>query len=95
MTNSLRVRLLWWLLVPLAMYVFVTGKTQYDNARQTADLVQDNQLISSARMIAGEVEWVDGFLRVVHTMSVVRTSLQSLPVQLCCGFVCDFVCDFV
>ncbi|MDI7065239.1 sensor histidine kinase N-terminal domain-containing protein, partial [Klebsiella pneumoniae] len=35
-----------------------------DNARRTADLVQDNQLISSARMIAGEVEWVDGFLRV-------------------------------
>jgi two-component system sensor histidine kinase TctE len=64
MTNSLRVRLLWWLLVPLALYVFVTGKAAYDNARQTADLVQDNQLISSARMIAGEVEWVDGFLRV-------------------------------
>ncbi|WOD16809.1 sensor histidine kinase [Paraburkholderia kirstenboschensis] len=64
MTNSLRVRLLWWLLVPLALYVFVTGKAEYDNARRTADLVQDNQLISSARMIAGEVEWVDGFLRV-------------------------------
>jgi two-component system sensor histidine kinase TctE len=26
--------------------------------------VQDNQLISSARMIAGEVEWADGYLRV-------------------------------
>ena len=64
MTNSLRMRLLWWLLVPLALYVFVTGKAEYDNARRTADLVQDNQLISSARMIAGEVEWVDGFLRV-------------------------------
>jgi two-component system, OmpR family, sensor histidine kinase TctE len=63
MTNSLRVRLLWWLLVPLVLYVFVTGKAEYDNARRTADLVQDNQLISSARMIAGEVEWVDGFLR--------------------------------
>src|ERR1700761_6551646 len=64
MTNSLRMRLLWWLLVPLALYVFVTGKAEYDNARRTADLVQDNQLISSARMIAGEVEWGDGFLRV-------------------------------
>ncbi|KAA1010709.1 sensor histidine kinase [Paraburkholderia panacisoli] len=64
MTNSLRMRLLWWLLVPLALYVFVTGKAEYDNVRRTADLVQDNQLISSARMIAGEVEWVDGFLRV-------------------------------
>ncbi|CAG4886191.1 sensor histidine kinase [Paraburkholderia saeva] len=64
MTNSLRMRLLWWLLVPLALYVFVTGKSEFDNARHTADLVQDNQLVSSARMIAGEVEWVDGFLRV-------------------------------
>ena len=64
MTNSLRMRLLWWLLVPLALYVFVTGKAEYDNVRRTADLVQDNQLISSARMIAGEVEWVDGYLRV-------------------------------
>jgi two-component system, OmpR family, sensor histidine kinase TctE len=64
MTNSLRMRLLWWLLVPLALYVFVTGKAEFDNARHTADLVQDNKLLSSARMIAGEVEWVDGFLRV-------------------------------
>ncbi|MCC8402756.1 sensor histidine kinase [Paraburkholderia sp. MMS20-SJTN17] len=64
MSNSLRIRLLWWLLVPLALYVFVTGKTEYDNARRTADLVQDNQLVASARMIAGEVEWRDGFLNV-------------------------------
>ena len=57
-------RLLWWLLVPLALYVFVTGKAEFDNARHTADLVQDNKLVSSARMIAGEVEWVDGSLTV-------------------------------
>jgi two-component system sensor histidine kinase TctE len=35
MTGSLRIRLLWWLLVPLAIYVFVTGKAEYDNARRT------------------------------------------------------------
>ncbi|MBN3755015.1 sensor histidine kinase [Paraburkholderia sp. Tr-20389] len=64
MTGSLRIRLLWWLLVPLAIYVFVTGKAEYDNARRTADLVQDNTLLASARMIAGEVEWADGTLRV-------------------------------
>ncbi len=62
--NSLRVRLLWWLLVPLAIYVFVTGKAAYDNARHTADIVQENTLLASARMIAGEVEWSDGRLRV-------------------------------
>ncbi|VXC92558.1 Histidine kinase [Burkholderia sp. 8Y] len=64
MTNSLRIRLLWWLLVPLAIYVFVTGKAAYDNARRTADLVQENTLLASARMIAGEVEWSDGRLLV-------------------------------
>ncbi|WP_244817729.1 sensor histidine kinase [Caballeronia sp. Lep1P3] len=64
MTNSLRIRLLWWLLVPLALYVLVTGKAAYDNARHTADIVQDNALLASARMIAGEVEWSDGMLRV-------------------------------
>lgn len=62
MTNSLRVRLLWWLLLPLALYVFVTAKTEHDNARHTADLVQDNLLVASARMISGEVEWADGAL---------------------------------
>lgn len=62
MTNSLRVRLLWWLLLPLALYVFVTAKTEHDNARHTADLVQDNLLVASARMISGAVEWADGAL---------------------------------
>ncbi|BAN27031.1 histidine kinase (plasmid) [Caballeronia insecticola] len=52
------------MLVPLAIYVFVTGKAAYDNARHTADLVQENTLLASARMIAGEVEWSDGRLLV-------------------------------
>jgi two-component system, OmpR family, sensor histidine kinase TctE len=64
MTNSLRMRLLWWLLVPLAIYVFVTAKAAFDNARHTADIVQENTLLASARMIAGEVEWSEGRLRV-------------------------------
>jgi two-component system sensor histidine kinase TctE len=42
--------------------VFVTAKTEHDNARHTADLVQDNLLVASARMISGEVEWADGAL---------------------------------
>lgn len=64
MSNSLRVRLLWWLLLPLALYVLFAGKSAYDNAKRTADLVQDNALVASARMIAGEVDWVDGELRI-------------------------------
>jgi two-component system, OmpR family, sensor histidine kinase TctE len=64
MTNSLRVRLLLWLLLPLALYVLFAGKSAYDNAKRTADLVQDNTLVASARMIAGEVEWVDSALHI-------------------------------
>ncbi|HTH59241.1 MAG TPA: sensor histidine kinase [Paraburkholderia sp.] len=63
MTGSLRVRLLWWMLVPLALYVAFTATSEYRAARRTADLVQDGRLISSARMLAGEVRWVDGALR--------------------------------
>src|SRR5260221_4312501 len=62
MTNSLRMRLLWWLELPLALYVLFAGKSTYDNAKRTADLVQDSALVASARMIAGEVDWVDGKL---------------------------------
>jgi len=63
MTSSLRVRLLWWMLVPLALYVIFTATSEYRAARQTADLVQDSGLLASARMLAGEVEWADGALR--------------------------------
>jgi two-component system sensor histidine kinase TctE len=63
MTGSLRVRLLWWMLVPLALYVAFTATSEYRSARRTADLVQDGRLVASARMLAGEVEWVDGALR--------------------------------
>jgi two-component system, OmpR family, sensor histidine kinase TctE len=63
MTGSLRIRLLWWMLVPLALYVIFTTTSEYRAARHTADLVQDGRLLSSARMLAGEVEWSYGALR--------------------------------
>ncbi|PVX84572.1 sensor histidine kinase [Paraburkholderia unamae] len=63
MTGSLRIRLLWWMLVPLALYVSFTATSEYRAARHTADLVQDGLLLSSARMIAGSVQWADGALR--------------------------------
>ncbi|SDC62429.1 sensor histidine kinase [Paraburkholderia lycopersici] len=63
MTASLRIRLLWWMLVPLALYVSFTATSEYRAARHTADLVQDGRLLSSARMIAGSVQWADGALR--------------------------------
>ena len=57
MTGSLRVRLLWWMLVPLALYVSFTATSEYRAARHTADLVQDGRLLSSARMSAGLMLW--------------------------------------
>ncbi|TKC82995.1 sensor histidine kinase [Trinickia terrae] len=62
MLLSLRARLLVWLLLPLALFVFVTGRMSYDAARQTADLLQDNALLSSARTIIEDVDWQNGAL---------------------------------
>ncbi len=62
MMHSLRVRLLGWLLVPVAAFVLVTGMTAYDAARETACLLQDNALLASARIIGEEVNWENGVL---------------------------------
>jgi two-component system, OmpR family, sensor histidine kinase TctE len=59
---SLRARLLLWLMVPLGPFVVATSLTAYDAARHTADYLQDGALLSSARMIIEDVEWVDGQL---------------------------------
>jgi two-component system sensor histidine kinase TctE len=63
MSASLRGRLLWWLLLPLAVFVLVTGVSSYENARRMASLVEDNALLSSARMIAGDIGWDGSALR--------------------------------
>ncbi|NLP63008.1 sensor histidine kinase [Paraburkholderia sacchari] len=62
MVHSLRARLLLWLLLPLAAFTVVTGGMSYDAARQTADLLQDNSLLASARTIIEDVDWENGAL---------------------------------
>ncbi|CAN7299887.1 sensor histidine kinase [Trinickia sp. LjRoot230] len=62
MMHSLRARLLLWVLLPLAAFVSVTGLMAYDAARQTANLVQDDALIASARTIAEDIVWQNGAL---------------------------------
>ncbi|WP_296660176.1 sensor histidine kinase [Paraburkholderia sp.] len=62
MLLSLRARLLLWLLLPLVLFVLVTGWMSYDAARATADLLQNNALLSSARTIIEDVEWTNGAL---------------------------------
>jgi two-component system sensor histidine kinase TctE len=60
MIDSLRLRLLLWLLIPMTAYVGISSSDAYDNAVAGATLIQDRALLASARMIAGQVQWVDG-----------------------------------
>ncbi|MGN6233757.1 MAG: sensor histidine kinase [Trinickia sp.] len=62
MMHSLRARLLCWVLLPLAAFMFVAGVMAYDAARETADLTQDNALLDSARTIGEDVQWINGEL---------------------------------
>jgi two-component system sensor histidine kinase TctE len=62
MLLSLRARLLLWLVVPLVLFVLVTGWMSYDAARETADRLQDSALLSSARTIIEDVDWENGTL---------------------------------
>jgi two-component system sensor histidine kinase TctE len=63
MMHSLRARLLWWVLLPLAAFMLVAGVMAFEAARQTADLLQDNALLASARTIGEDIEWSNGELR--------------------------------
>jgi two-component system sensor histidine kinase TctE len=62
MTNSLRLRLLLWLLLPLTVYVLAAGFMARESAQKTASLIQDNALLASARVMAGDVKWDDSYL---------------------------------
>ncbi|MDG0023937.1 sensor histidine kinase [Trinickia sp. Y13] len=62
MMHSLRARLLWWVLLPLAAFMLVAGVMAYEAARQTADLLQDSVLLASARTIGEDVQWNNGEL---------------------------------
>ncbi|MPW23018.1 sensor histidine kinase [Paraburkholderia sp. CNPSo 3157] len=62
MTLSLRARLLLWLVLPLAAFVVATAFISYDSASSTATVVQDALLLSSARTIGEDIDWVEGRL---------------------------------
>lgn len=63
MMHSLRARLLWWVLLPLAAFMLVACVMAYDAARRTADLLQDNKLLASARIIGEDIAWSNGEVR--------------------------------
>lgn len=62
MRNSLRFRLLLWLLAPLGLYILQAGWMARQSADRTAGLIQDNALLSSAQVMAGDIKWEDGYL---------------------------------
>ncbi|KAF3997782.1 sensor histidine kinase [Glaciimonas immobilis] len=64
MIISLRFRLLLWLLIPLAIFILLSALFSYRSAEQTADLIQDRALLTSAQVIASDIVWVDGMPQV-------------------------------
>ena len=60
--KSLRRELLGWLVLPLAAVVSLNLWTTYNNALDTADLITERTLLSSARAIAESVRQSDGVL---------------------------------
>lgn len=73
MTNSLRLRLLLWLLLPLTVYVLAAGYMAREGAQKTASLIQDNALLASARVMAGDVKWDDSFLHADISQALSRS----------------------
>ncbi|GAB7539386.1 sensor histidine kinase [Burkholderia sp. 22PA0106] len=55
--NSLRVRLLLWLALPMTVFIVAAGLITRSNAWHTANLLQDEVLLSAARVMAGNVGW--------------------------------------
>jgi two-component system, OmpR family, sensor histidine kinase TctE len=58
--GSLRARLLGWLLLPLTAFVGISGIMSEQNARSTANILQDNALVSSMRIIGEDIDWGSG-----------------------------------
>jgi two-component system sensor histidine kinase TctE len=64
MLSSLRLQLLGWLLVPLALLVSVNTWVMYGNAAETATVVQDRMLLGAVRIIAEQTYYRNGDLHV-------------------------------
>ena len=58
--GSLRLNLMAWLVVPVAIILAVSAWLSYGAAMRSATIVTDRQLIGSARMIAEQITYADG-----------------------------------
>ena len=64
-SGSLRLNLMAWLVVPVAMILAVSVWLSYGNALRQATLVMDGNLAASARIIAEQLQFRDGQIGVV------------------------------
>jgi two-component system sensor histidine kinase TctE len=55
--GSLRIRLAIWLLLPLSVFVAISGLVNWRNAATVADYVQDHDLLSSAKVLSDRLIW--------------------------------------
>jgi two-component system sensor histidine kinase TctE len=58
--RSLRSKLVFWTIAPLSLIAVLDVALSYRSALQTANLVQESQLMGSARMMAEQLNYVDG-----------------------------------
>ena len=59
---SLRLRLMAWLLLPLAVFTLASGYYTWRNASALADQAQDHDLLWSARILASQLHWNEGVI---------------------------------
>lgn len=55
--GSLRLRLAIWLLLPLSVFVAISGWLNWRNAATVADYVQDHDLLASAKVLSDRLVW--------------------------------------
>ncbi len=63
--KSLRAQLLFWLLVPLALFAALDAWITYRSAQQTANIVQERMLLGAARVIGEQVHLEEGVVQVM------------------------------
>ena len=79
MLSSLRLQLLGWLLLPLALLVAVNTWVIYRSATETATLVQDRMLLGAVRIIAEQTYFKNGELHVEVPPAALELFESSSP----------------
>ena len=80
--GSLRARLLGWLLLPLTVFVCISGIMSVQNARSTANILQDGALMSSMRIIGEDIDWDNGEIVVMDSPEALKASVGADRVSI-------------